>query len=107
MIRTGEFANMHSQGKKGFTPVSKKRRLGGALNLSQLSEITQRLIREKKAQFDQQRVVIDLGELGFEKLLGAGTLAQPVKVKIDSCSESALKKLKDSGSEAVLPTPAK
>jgi len=105
LIRNKEFVNMHYVGKKGFTSVPQRmKREGRALNLSQLSNIIDRLIDEKKAQLDGQRVVLDLRQFGFTRLLGGGSISRAVRVTVDHCSESALEKIKDAGGEAILPT---
>jgi len=98
--------NMHYVGKKGFTSVAQKKGEGKVLNVGQLSAMVDRLILEKKAQVEGQKVSVDLGELGFSKLLGSGSISRAIRVKIDHCSESALEKLKKAGGEAVLPSSA-
>ena len=106
LIREKEFVNMHYVGKKGFTSVAQKKGEGKVLNVGQLSAMVDRLISEKKAQVEGQKVSVDLGELGFSKLLGSGLISKAIRVKIDHCSESALEKLKKAGGEAVLPSSA-
>jgi large subunit ribosomal protein L15 len=98
---------MHYVGKKGFISVPQMHRQGKTLNLKQLSAIVDKLLFEKKAQVEGDKVAIDLTQMGFKKLLGMGLVSRALKVKVDHCSESALKKLKDAGGEAVLPSPAK
>jgi ribosomal protein L15 len=98
---------MHYKGKKGFTPVSASRKPGRTLNLLQLSSLVDSLVAEKKAQLVGDKVVVDLKELGFSKLLGAGSISRPVQVKVDECSEGAAKKLKDAGGELLNAAPAK
>ena len=71
------------------------------MNLFQLSDLVDRLVADKKAQLVGDKVVVDLDELGFRKLLGAGAIARPVQVKVEACSESAAKKLKEAGGELV------
>lgn len=104
LIRTGEFAHMHYKGKKGFTPVSASKDPGRTLDLWQLSGLVDKLVAEKKAQLAGERVVVDLKELGFRKLLGSGSISRPVQVKVDECSEGAAKKLKEAGGELVTAT---
>jgi large subunit ribosomal protein L15 len=106
LIRTGEYSNMHYAGKKGFTSVAEMKPRGRTLNLWQLSELVDKLIAGKKPQPADEKVVIDLKELGFKKLLGTGSVSRPVQVKVDQCSEGALKKIRDAGGEAVLATHA-
>jgi len=89
-------------GMKGFVSVAQKRKPYRSLNLIQLSAMIERLIEEKKIQYENQIPVLDLKPLGFTKLLGSGTIARPIRVKVASCSESAQKKIKDAGGEAIL-----
>ena len=98
---------MHYVGKKGFISIPQKQRERKALNLGQLSAMVDRLVSEKKAQIEDQKVSIDLGQLGFKKLLGMGSISRAVRVRVDQCSESALKKLKEAGGEALLSSHAK
>ena len=99
---------MHYVGKKGFRSVAEKRHIGTALktlNLWQLSGIVDKLVEANKAQMENQMVVLDLREMGYKKLLGLGSISRAIQVKVDYCSESALKKVKDAGGDAVLSTP--
>jgi ribosomal protein L15 len=107
LIRSGEFANMHYKGKKGFTPVSASKDPGHTLNLFELAGLVDKLVAEKKAQLAGDKVVVDLKELGFRKLLGAGTISRAVQVKVDECSEGAAKKLKEAGGELLTPSQTK
>jgi len=102
LIRHKEFVHMKYVGKKGFVSVAQKRNPSRTLNLMQLSAILDRLIEDKKVQFENQIPVIDLDTLGFSKLLGNGTLARPIRVKVARCSEGAQRKIKDAGGEAIL-----
>ena len=102
LIRHKEFVSMHYVGKKGFISVAQKRVQRPSLNLIQLSNMLENLIETKKVQYENQIPVIDLGALGYGKLRGGGTLTRPVRVKVASCSESAQKKIKDAGGEAIL-----
>jgi len=89
-------------GMKGFVSVAQKRKPYRSLNLIQLSAMIEHLIEEKKVQYENQIPVVDLEPLGFTKLLGNGTIMRPIRVKVAICSESAQKKLKDAGGEAIL-----
>jgi large subunit ribosomal protein L15 len=106
LIRNKEFVNMHYVGKKGFMSVQQRQDQGEILNLTQLSALVDKLVSEKKAQMEGQKVAVDLGQLGVRKLLGMGSISRAVSVKVDQCSESAVKKLKEAGGEVLLSTPA-
>ena len=45
---------------------------------------------------------IDLTTLGYDKLLGAGTVSRPLRIKVDSASESAIRKISEAGGEVVI-----
>ena len=105
MIRTGEFFHLHYAGKKGFNSIAQRHMSGRTLNLWQLSQIADKLAGEKKPATGE-KVVIDLKQLGFRKLLGTGAISRAVQVKVDKCSESAVKKIKDAGGEAILKSSA-
>jgi len=106
LIRNKEFVHMHYIGKKGFISVDQRQKQGNALNVGQLAAMVDKLISEKKAQMEDQKVAVDLGKLGFRKLLGAGSISRALRVKVDRCSESALKKLKEAGGEVLPSKPA-
>ena len=105
LIRTGEYSHMHYAGKKGFNSLNNMRPSGRTLNLWQLSDLADKLVAEKKP-LAGEKLVLDLKELGFKKLLGTGSISRAVQVKIDQCSEGAFKKIKEAGGEAVLSTKA-
>jgi large subunit ribosomal protein L15 len=110
LVRNKEFVHMHYVGKKGFTSVNEKRHVGASLktlNLLQLSDMVDMLVETKKAQMEDQKVVVDLRQMGYKKLLGLGSISRAVQVKVDNCSESAVKKIKEAGGDAVLSKPAK
>ena len=97
---------MHYQGKKGFTPISAKHNHDRTLNLWQLSDMADKLVAEKKAQLSGEKVVVDLKELGYTKVLGGGSVSRAIQVNVE-CSETAAKKLKDAGGDVVSANVAK
>lgn len=101
LIRTKEFSEMHYAGKKGFISIAQKKRSKPSINLLQLSSLVEKLTREKKLQTENNVPFVNLQELGYSKLLGAGAISQAVRVRVGSCSESALRKLREAGGEAV------
>jgi ribosomal protein L15 len=106
LIRNKEFIHMHYVGKKGFISVPQKQGEIRVLNLRQLSAMVDKLVSQKKAQTEDQKVTVDLSQMGFKKLLGMGSISRAVRVKVDQCSANAMRKLKDAGGEAVLGSPA-
>jgi len=45
---------------------------------------------------------VDLEKEGFDKLLGGGSLNSKLKIKVNSASEKAIKKVEDRGGEVIL-----
>ena len=70
------------------------------MNLWQLSDMADKLVAEKKAQLSGEKVILDLKELGYTKVLGGGSVSRAIQVNVE-CSESAAKKLKGAGGEVV------
>ena len=46
---------------------------------------------------------VDLEKEGFGKLLGGGSLNSKLKIKVNSASEKAIKKVEEKGGEVILP----
>lgn len=90
---------MHYAGKKGFTSIANMRPAGKTINLWQLSELADKLTAEKKAEKAGEKVIVDLKQLGFSKLLGTGSISRAVQVKVDKCSEGARKKIERTPAE--------
>jgi len=91
-------------GKKGMVPPV--RRAVRAINLNQISIIAERLANSKEANFEDDKIVIDLTKLNYDKVLATGTLYRPVKIIATSWSERAEKKIKELGSLIVSPDAA-
>ena len=57
-----------------------------AINVGDLSRL--------KVDFKKE---VDLGKLGYDKLLGSGAISAPLKVRVDSYTESAEQKIQKAG----------
>ncbi len=101
LIRTKEYSEMRYAGKKGFISVAQKQRQERSLNLVQLTGLVTQLTRENRLKTENSVPVVDLRELGYAKLLGTGSVSQALRVKVGKCSESALRKLKEAGGDAM------
>jgi len=101
LIRTKEYSDMRYAGKKGFISVAQKQRRERAINLIQLTGLIAALTRENRLKTENNMPMVDLQELGYAKLLGTGSISQAVRVKVGRCSESALRKLKEAGGDAM------
>ncbi|MBI2129397.1 uL15 family ribosomal protein [Candidatus Woesearchaeota archaeon] len=88
-------------GKMGFKYHGVEENVN-AINLDDLQEkipflISQKLITEDKGTYN-----IDLGKLGYNKLLGTGNASKKMKINVKYASENAVEKIKDSGGEVIL-----
>ncbi|MBI2103027.1 uL15 family ribosomal protein [Candidatus Woesearchaeota archaeon] len=93
-------------GKHGFRPlrtVSVERIISVGYFTS---EKVNRLLSEGKAVKEGQFVSLDLGKLGYTKLLGTGKTTQKLKITVASCSKSAVEKIKAAGGDVVAENPA-
>jgi large subunit ribosomal protein L15 len=88
-------------GKHGFTPP--KRREVDAINLDELDMSVENLLKEKKAKKTKKGVVVDLNQLGYDKLLGRGEVTQPFIIRVQSWSQRAEEKINEVGGKLVKP----
>jgi len=80
-------------GKHGFTSPRSIGQETRTINVGRLEIIAHTLPVEK----GDKRDLVDLGRLGYTKLLGAGRVTKPIVVKIPSCSKSAAEKIEKAG----------
>jgi large subunit ribosomal protein L15 len=88
-------------GKTGFTPVNPQK--GKAINISDLELGLDQLIEQGKAKQSEGKIEINLGEIGYFKLLGNGTISHPLKITVARCSERAMEKISQAGGQVILP----
>jgi len=91
-------------GTTGFVPVRPKYRQ--AINIDQLSQNLATLTELGKTKSSGNRIEVNLGEMGYTKLLGKGNITQPLRIIVAECSEMAASKISQAGGEIVLPKPA-
>lgn len=87
-------------GKHGFNRPPQLQETAETINVGELDEIAGELVDEGLAEEEGDEVVIDAGELGYDKVLGSGQVTQPLTVRADNFSEKAKDKLEDSGGSA-------
>ena len=85
-------------GKKGFTPRGKKQKKN-TINVSEVDNLVLALSKQKKIKKKNGKHILDLIEMGYDKLLGKGKITQPVLVKITSYSNIANKKIEEIGGQ--------
>jgi large subunit ribosomal protein L15 len=87
-------------GKHGFTSPRSIGQETRTINVGRLEIIAHTLPVEK----GDKRDLVDLGRLGYTKLLGAGRVTKPIVVKIPSCSKSAAEKIEKAGGRVLAGT---
>jgi len=85
--------------KKDRFKSPKGRKEDNIINLKELEEIASRLTPRRKKR--KVKILIDLEEMGYDKLLGEGKITIPVSVKVPSISETALRKIEEAGGEVL------
>jgi large subunit ribosomal protein L15 len=86
-------------GKKGFTSQKALKRKINAINVGELDGLTDRLAVENKLEKKREKVILDLDNLGYNKLLGMGKTTKPMLIKVSSYSKAAAEKIKESGGQ--------
>lgn len=84
-------------GKKGFTSPRSLGQRVNILNVGELEELADKLAMEQRLEKKGRKAFLDLDKLGYEKLLGKGSITKPLLVKIASHSKAAAKKIEESG----------
>lgn len=89
-------------GSRGFLP-RRSQISGKTVNLAYFNPIQiKKLIEEGKAKKEGDMVILDLSQLGYVKLLGTGTCAAKLKIKVALCSAGAAEKVKAAGGEVTV-----
>ncbi|MCL2114905.1 MAG: 50S ribosomal protein L15 [Methanobrevibacter sp.] len=88
-------------GKHGFKRPQKKINKVNPVNLSYLNAKADQLLAEGLATKEGDSIVIDVTELGYDKVLGGGKLFKSFTIKSPMFSSSAEDKIQEAGGEAI------
>jgi large subunit ribosomal protein L15 len=86
-------------GKRGFTSPRTIGKKVNVINVGQLEELVYRLAVKEQLKKKGEKVLLDLKELGYDKLLGMGNITKPLLVRVAFHSESAAKKVQEAGGQ--------
>lgn len=89
-------------GKRGFVRPPELRRRIRAINVGELDERVEELLGQGVARREGERVVIEAPKMGFEKVLGGGTVGHALEIRAPAITESARIKLERAGGRAVV-----
>lgn len=87
-------------GKHGF--VSKKRKELKIINISELDERVDSWIGSKLVSKDNEAYLVDLGKMGYNKLLGRGSINKKIKLTVSKISGNAKEAIINAGGEVIL-----
>lgn len=88
-------------GKHGFVRPPEVSEEVSAINVGELDEHLEELLMQGIARQEENRFVVDVKKLGFEKVLGGGRVTHPLEVVAREFSEQAKRKLEEAGGKAV------
>ena len=86
-------------GKRGFRSIQSLHRKTNSINVGILGMLAEKLEAQSQLQLKDGKILLDLDELGYTKLLGAGNVTGPMLLKISAHSASAAKKIEESGGQ--------
>lgn len=93
--------NKNYFGKHGFKRPQKTIHKFNPVNLSFLNEKAEKFVEDGIATKEGDSIVIDVTELGYNKVLGKGNLTNTLTIKSPAFSASAKDKIEEAGGEAI------
>jgi len=87
--------------KKGFTSI-KYDAEKSIINLEDIEKYFDYLLSEEIIKNEGEYYIIDLDEIGIDKLLGAGKISKKMKIYVKESSEGAIEKVKNIGGEVII-----
>lgn len=88
-------------GKRGFKLPASVVREVKSINIKELDQIAERLLKEKIAEKQDDKIKINVMKMGYDKVLGSGRISQPLIVEAKYFSKGAIKKLEEAKGKAV------
>ena len=86
-------------GAHGFKRPQSVVKANNSINLKAIEENSEAWIAEGIATKKGKVVSVDLGEMGYDKLLGTGSTKQSYKITISAASAKAVEKIEAAGGE--------
>ena len=89
-------------GRSGFTRPPAVVAASAVLNLKLLEESLDRWVTDGSATQKGKQISVNLGPLGFDKLLSTGDLSRPCTITVSAASARAIQKVEAAGGEVQL-----
>ena len=87
-------------GKYGFKRPQKTIQKFNPINLSTINDNVEKYLDAEIATKEDGQIVIDITELGYNKVLGKGSLSEAMTIKAPQFSKSAIAKIEEAGGVA-------
>jgi large subunit ribosomal protein L15 len=96
-----EYGNTYF-GKRGFYKHNKT--IIKAINVSYIEQHLPNLIAKKLVKEENNSYVVNLKDLGYDKLLGSGRITKKFIITAESASKKVVERVKKLGGEVILPS---
>lgn len=73
-----------------------------AINIGRINEIAEDLLLKKTAKQEKEGISLDLKDIGYDKLLGSGSVNKKFIIKCMFASEGAKKKVQSAGGQVII-----
>ena len=88
-------------GKYGFKRPQGASQVFNPVNVDFLDENSDKLVSQGIATKEDNKIVIDVTELGYNKVLGKGRINKALTIKAPQFSQSAINKIENAGGEVI------
>ena len=88
-------------GKYGFKRPQGTAQVFNPVNVDFLDENSDKLLSQGIATEEDNKIIIDVTELGYNKVLGKGKISKALTIKAPQFSKSAVSKIENAGGEAL------
>ena len=88
----------HYFGKFGFVSKTPKAKIN-AVNVSYIEQHIEKFVSSGLAKKEHDHFSLELGKIGFNKLLGDGRISLKIKITAPYASKTAVEKVKEAGGE--------
>lgn len=91
------------RGRRGFKRPRAVVKEVRSINLGEVNEMLPELISSGVAkELEDGRIELDLSKIGYDKLLGRGSVSRPIVIKVSNASKNAISKLESIGGSVVV-----
>lgn len=87
------------RGKYGFSSKTKPKNI---VNIAYIEEHFERLLNQRLISKENDYYIINLEEMGFDKLLSSGNPTKKFKLIVKEASKAAINKIRSAGGEVIL-----